>query len=80
MPILSVMTKDLPMLRGVALKYGTPVDLVDIESNGTAYADLLGDNYRILTVAFRAGATPVAHIDKIEHGEVVKNYPIRPSA
>lgn len=80
MAVLSVMTRDLPMLRGVALKFGVPLDIVDVEADGTAYADLLGDPYRTLTVAVRAGGTPVAYVDKIEHGEVVKNYPARPSA
>lgn len=77
MPVLSVKTREASVLRNVALKFGVPVDIVDTE-DGITYADLTGDPYRMLTVAIRSHAKPVAFIDNIEHHEVVRNYPARP--
>jgi hypothetical protein len=78
MPVLSVKTRDFPMLRNVALKFGTHLETIDTDGD-LVYADLEGDNYRTLTVAVRAGATPLAVVDNIEHGERVRHYPVRPS-
>jgi hypothetical protein len=78
MPVLSVRTRALPTLSNVALKFGVQADVVDTDGPDV-YVDLIGSDYRILTVACRVRADILAYLDNIEHGERVRHYPARPS-
>jgi hypothetical protein len=65
------------MLRNVALKYGVECDHVDTDSEaGVVYADLHAEPRRAIQVSLRAGATRLAIIDQIEHGEIIKSRPV----
>lgn len=80
---MSVLSVSVPVerygiLTNVALKFGVQVDLVDTdEDTRTVYADLHADTRRAIQVGLRSGASLLAVVDSIEHGEVIKSRPVR---
>jgi UDP-N-acetylmuramyl pentapeptide synthase len=75
---VSVPVERYAMLTNVALKFGVQCDLVDAdEDTRTVYADLHADTRRAIQVSLRAGATRLAIVDNIEHGEIIKSRPVK---
>ncbi len=64
-----------------ACKYGVQADVVDVERDGkitTVFVDLHGAaGEKVDLVITRSGASRLAEVDKIEHGETVRPYPNR---
>lgn len=80
---MSVISVSIPasryaVLTNVALKFGVQADRVDVdEDSQTVYVDLHADSRRSLEVGVRSGATFLAVVDNIEHGEVIKSRPVK---
>jgi hypothetical protein len=75
---VSVPTGRYGTLAAEALKNGVSCDLVDTDNDaGIVYADLHADAYRSIRVSLIAGATRLAVVDKIEHGEPLTSKAIR---
>lgn len=74
---VSIPARSYPVLTNVALKYGVSADLVDTdEDTSTVYVDLHAEPYRAISVGLKAGATFLAAVDEVEHGEVIKSRPV----
>lgn len=75
---VSVPTQNYGTLAAEALKNGVSCDLVDTDNeSGIVYADLHADAYRSIRVSLLAGATRLAVVDKIEHGEPMMSKSVR---
>lgn len=75
---VSIPASAYPVLTNVALKFGVQADRIDIdEDSQTVYVDLHAEPYRAISVGLRAGATFLAAVDEVEHGEVIKSRPVR---
>lgn len=74
---VSVPARSYPVLTNIALKFGVQADRVDIdEDSQTVYVDLHADARRAIQVGLRAGASFLAVVDEVEHGEVIKSRPV----